>query len=188
MHRIKTVSTYMCAFLNILLIALPIFTVIQWLLLDWASFKQLVLNGMFFNLIETPDGGVNVANIALTTLTKSIAIATSLIGNIPTWFGLLLLRSVFKNYQRGDIFVLPNAQAYQKLGWLCFLSAVVFEPLSHCGMVLVATLSNPPGHRCISLYFGTPNLESIFCGVVLIIISWIMIEAHALKSEQELTV
>ncbi len=188
MHRIKTISTYMCAFLNILLIALPIFAVAQWLLLDWAPFKKLVLNGVFFKPIETPEGLVNIGTLPLTGLTKSIGVLTSVACTVPTWLGLFFLRAAFRNYTQGQIFVFENAMSYQKLGWLFFLSALLIQPLGGLGMILVATLSNPPGHRYISLSFGTPNLESIFCGVILIIISWVMIEGHRLQSEQELTV
>ncbi len=124
----------------------------------------------------------------LTSLAKWIGILTSLVCNLPIWLGLFLLRTVFKSYKHGHIFIFENAKAYQKLGWLFFLNALLFKPLSEMGMILVATLSNPPGHRCITLNFGTPNLESIFCGVILIIISWVMIEGHRLQSEQELTI
>lgn len=188
MNRIKTISTYMCAFLTILLIALPIFAVAQWLLLDWAPFKKLVLNGVFFKPIETPEGLVNIGNIPLTELAKSIGLLTSLLCTVPTWLGLFFLRAAFKNYIRGQIFVFENAKSYQKLGWLFFLSALLIQPLAGLGMTLVATLSNPPGHRYITLSFGTPNLETIFCGIILIIISWVMLEGHRLQSEQELTI
>ena len=188
MQRIKTISMYMCALLNILLIALPILTVTQWLLLDWAPFKKLVIEGVFFNPIQTYEGPVNVGTISLTGLTKSIGILTSVLCTVPTWLGLFFLRVAFNNYKQGQIFVFENAKAYQKLGWLFFLNALLIQPLAGLGMTLVATLSNPPGHRYITLTFGTPNLETIFCGVILIIISWVMIEGHRLQSEQELTI
>lgn len=180
MQRIKTISTYMCAFLTVLLTALPIFAVTRWLLLDWTPFKKLALNGVFFKPIETPEGFVNITSVLLTGLAKSIGIFTSLIYCLPIWLGFFILRAVFINYQQGQIFVFENAKSYQKLGWLFFLSALLIQPLCGLGMTLAATLSNPPGHRYITLSFGAPNLETIFCGIILIIISWVMIEGHRL--------
>ncbi|MES2608578.1 MAG: DUF2975 domain-containing protein [Pseudomonadota bacterium] len=188
MQRIKTISTYMCTFLTVLLIVYPVLMILQWLLIDWTPFKKLVIEGVFFTPIETPEGIVNIGNIALSSLAKCIGILTSLICYMPIGLGLFLLRKVFTNYQRGQIFVFDNAKVYQKMGWLFFLNALVFKPLSGLGMIFAVTLSNPPGHRYITLSFGTPNLESIFCGIILIIISWVMMEGHRLQSEQELTI
>ena len=57
------------------------------------------------------------------------------------------------------------------------------------GMVWVATLSNPPGHRYISIGIDLNlSLEHIAFGALLILISWIMKEAYTLQSEQELTI
>ena len=55
-------------------------------------------------------------------------------------------------------------------------------------MILMATLSNPPGHRYISLNFGTPNLEVLFWGMLVIVISWIMAEGYKLQKDQDLTI
>ena len=55
-------------------------------------------------------------------------------------------------------------------------------------MVLTATLSNPPGHRFISVSLGTPNFEAIFLGLLLVVISLVMQEAQALQEENQLTV
>ena len=55
-------------------------------------------------------------------------------------------------------------------------------------IILMATLSNPPGHRYISLNFGTPNLEVLFWGMLVIVISWIMAEGYKLQKDQDLTI
>lgn len=188
MDRIKTISTYMCTFLNVLLISFPIFAVAQWLLLDWAPFKKLVVDGLILNPIKTHEGLMNIGTLPLTGLTKSIGVLTSVVCTTPTWLGLFFLRTAFRNYTRGQIFVYENAKAYQRIGWLFFMNALLFNFLFQLGMTFVATFSNPPGHRYISCSFGTPNLEDIFCGIILIIISWVMIEGHRLQSEQELTI
>ncbi len=86
------------------------------------------------------------------------------------------------------IFSTTNAILYKKLGWLFFWDALLIHSLSHTLMVLAVTLTNPPGHRWISVQFGTPNLEALFCGVLLIVISWVMHEASKLHDEQKFTI
>lgn len=188
MQRIKTISTNMCTFLSFLIIALPMYHLAQWVLLDWHPFNKLVIEGMFFYPIQLPKGIVNIGTLSLTSLAKTVGVFTTLVCDTPVLYGFLILRRAFKNYKQGLIFTSENAKTYQKLGWCFFLHALIFQPLYGLGNTLVCTMSNSIGERYISLSFGTPNLESIFFGVILIIISWVMIEGHRLQSEQELTI
>lgn len=189
MQRIKTISTYMCFLLNILLITFPIYLILQWFLVDLPLSKQLGIDGFLFRPIITPEGAVHPSNIWFTSQTRMIAILTSIVCNIPTWIGFYLLRYVFKNYKDGHIFTLKNVKAYQKLGWLVFIDALLCKPLFGMGMVMVATLSNPPGHRYISIGIDLNlSLEHLCFGALFILISWIMKEAYTLKSEQEFTI
>lgn len=47
---------------------------------------------------------------------------------------------------------------------------------------------NPPGHRYLSISFGTPNLSSLFYGVLVIVVSWVMREASELHDEHTFTI
>ncbi|OGV41973.1 MAG: hypothetical protein A3F46_10225 [Legionellales bacterium RIFCSPHIGHO2_12_FULL_42_9] len=86
--------------------------------------------------------------------------------------------------QKGAIFNLNNASCYSYLGWLFFLNAVFTKPLSDLLMVLAVTFANIPGHRYITISLGLPNLIAVFCGVVVIVISWVMSEATKLQDGQ----
>lgn len=188
MHRILKVSNYIYYGLTCLLVFCVLCEFTLWFLLDWGPVNQLVKQGIFLDAIPTPEGPVNLGTIALTFPLRMLGLSTYLLSGLPMFYGLWVLRRLFQNYQRNLIFTHENAKKFQKLGWCFFLNALIFKPLHGFGMTLVATFSNPPGHRYMTLTFGTPNLEAIFCGIMLIIISWVMIEAHTLKSEQELTI
>jgi hypothetical protein len=189
MQRIKTISTYMCVFLNVMLIAFPIYLISRWFLLDWPLCKQLGLDIFLSRALITPEGIVNPSDLFFTTQMRSIGILTSLLCNITIWLWFYFARYVFENYKNGVVFSIENAKAYRKIGWLVFIDALICKPLSNMGDVLVATLSNPPGHRCITLDLDLGIcLQYAFFGFLLIIISWVMIEGHRLQSEQELTI
>jgi hypothetical protein len=111
-----------------------------------------------------------------------------MVGMVTIIAGLYILRSIFHNYEKGEIFTLTNGRHYRTLGLLFFLEALLFQPLSHMLLVLAMTLFNPPGHRYITVSFGTPNIEALFCGTVIIVISWVMIEAAKLEGEQKLII
>jgi len=188
MQRIQKVSTYLIWVFNFLLIAYPLFIVSQWFLIDWEPFKSLVREGLIFTPVTTPEGVVNLANVTFTPFTKMIWLAGNLIGFAPLFLGLFILKKLFTNYKNRIIFSLQNANKYKYIGGLFLIDAFLTGPLSQMLNVLAVTLSNPPGHCYISLSFGTPNMEAIFCGILILCISWVMAEGSKLQEEQSLTI
>lgn len=185
MNRIQKVSSYMSVLLNISLFFLPIFSIVPFLFIEWEPIKNLAQQEVFLNPIKTPEGLINLAQCHWNPFAKTSVILGNIIGIFPLFWGLMILKSVFTNYQNGSIFTYQNATFYKYLGWLFFMDALVAKPLSQLFLVLGATLCNEPGHRYITLSFGTPNLEALFCGLLIIMISWIMAEAAKLQEEQE---
>lgn len=131
---------------------------------------------------------MNLSDIVWTTPLKLLGFASQIIGILPFLISLIVLKSIFKNYQQGDIFTSNNAQNFKKLGWLAFIDAFFIKSLSSSLLILAATLTNPPGHRYLTAGFGIPNLTALFLGALLIIISWVMLEASKLQSEQKLII
>lgn len=188
MDKIQRVSRYFVVVFNTLVVFLPLFVVIQWLFIDTDTIKNLLDQGVLQKPISTPEGYVNLSTIQWSFLAKVIGLLAQSIGLLPLFLSLFVLKSIFLNYQKGEIFSTLNARHYRCVGWLFFLDALIAQPLSNLLMVLAVTLANPPGHRYISLSFGTPNIEALFCGMLVIVIFWIMLEASKLHDEQQLTV
>lgn len=185
MLRIQKLSQIMIYILNCLLVLIPLSTISVWVFNQWSTWAVIFSKSM---TIETPDGMINIANLTLTPLQQMIGISGSFMGLLPLLLGAIMLKKLFQNYKVGCIFTLENAGRYKKLGALFFLHAFIAQPLQGLLYVLAITLSNPPGHRFISIGFGTPNLETIFCGILVIIISWVMAEAQKLQDDQHLTI
>ncbi len=123
--------------------------------------------------------------VNLTTEQRILGICSSFTGLLPFLIGAFFLKNLFQNYKLGHIFTVKNTDTYKKLGYLFFLHAFITQPFCDTLMTLAATFSNAPGHRYLTLGFGTPNLETIFCGILVLIISWVMAEAQKLQDDQQ---
>jgi len=188
MNRIQKVSAYLLSILNLLLIGVPIITGCLWMFMEVPLPKEAISEGLFFDLVKTPEGVVNLSTVTWSPLSKFIGFTANLVGLLPILFGIYVLKLTFQNYKKGEIFNLINAKYYQYLGWLFFLDGLLIKPLSNMLMVLAVTLTNPPGHRYLQIEYGTPNLEVLFCGMIVLVISWVMAEASRLQQEQEFTI
>ncbi len=188
MHRIQKISSYLLMVFNVLILALPLIAVLTWLFIETEFMKNLISNSFLFKQIQTPEGFVSLSQIKWTSTSKIIGFIACILGALPIFLSLFSLKSIFQNYQKGKIFTITNAQHYRRLGIFFFLDALLATPIGDMLMILATTLSNPPGHRYISLSFGTPNIEALFCGILVMVISWVMLEASKLHEEQQLTI
>ena len=191
MNRIQKVSSHLLLIFSILLSAVPLLTMIQWIFISTkTSDVSDVINffGIFEKTIQTPEGYVNLSNVSWTPLLQLLGFGADMIGLLPFLISLFILKAIFKNYQKGEIFSVRNAIQYRRLGGLFLLDALLIKSLSQTLMVLSVTLTNPPGHRYLTISFGTPNLTSLFYGILVIIVSWVMLEASKLHDEHKFTI
>lgn len=195
MNKIKTVSFYVARLFDFLVAIIPAYIILQWIFIDIA----LMLDKMF----SYHDGGstleghasiiindqlIYLSQVAWTPLTQFIGCMAQLIEYGPFLGILYFLAKIFHRYEVGKIFTLSNAQCYYNIGKLLFFDALLAQPISECLWVLAVTLSNPVGKRCIRFTIGTPNIMAIFIGLLVILISWVMIEGSTMQDEQQLTI
>lgn len=188
MAKIQQLSCYLLFVFNALLMLFPLLVVSEWLFIDTNAMKYLLDQGFFQSPISTPEGYINLSNVQWTFLSKMIGFIAHSLWLLPLFLSLFVLKSIFHNYQNGAIFSVDNARHYSYLGGLFFVDALLAQPLGNLLMVLAVTLGNPPGHRYITISFGTLNLEAVFCGMLVLVISWVMFEGSKLYDEQKLTV
>lgn len=179
MPQIEKMSTFVLIILKFLLALIPL----QLILTASGLLKNL---DVFSYPIITPEGLVFLNQLPL--LSRTVCCLGKMIGVLPLFIGIIILLKLFKNYKQGEIFSLQNIKWYRYLGWLFFLDGFITQPLNNLLMIGGATLLNPPGHRYISLTFGTFNLEALFCGLLVLVISWIMAEGYRLQEDQKLIV
>lgn len=188
MKRIQDLSRYVVLITKILMIAIPSGFALVWLLMETRFINDLVLRGILLRAVDTPEGLVNLAQVQWTFWSKSIAIFGNFVGMLPFYGSLFLVNKIFSNYQTGQIFLTKNAAYYRKLGVLCFLEALITTPVAGMLMVLGVTLSNAPGHRYLSVSFGTPGIGGLLTGLVIMTISWVMYEGAKIEEDQRHTI
>lgn len=191
MTQIQKVSSHFLNGFNVLLMGIPLLVAIQWVFIktktmDVGGFINFF--GLLERVIETPEGPANLSTLQWTPFLKLLGMGADILGLLPFLLSLFVLKALFRNYQAGEIFSPINANHYKKLGWLFFLDALLVKSLSHSLMVLAVTLTYPPGHRYLVLSYGIPNLKALFCGVLVLVISWVMGEASKLHDEHRFTI
>jgi hypothetical protein len=180
MHKIKTVSTYALKAVNFLLVFWPIFTIFAAIFCEVAIVKQSLTQGIPFQPLNYP-GEI----VRLTIFSKFLQVISGLVAILPFYLGLLSLKVIFTSYTSGEIFNHLNVKHYSRLGWLLLLDALMIKPLNCLLASMVYVLSNEPGHRYLTISFGAPNINSIFYGTLIIIISWVMRESLKIYDEHK---
>ncbi len=188
MKNLQKLSGRLRTIFHFLTFIIPLFIIALWLLIEWGPVNEAIQTGTFLEPITTPDGIVSIAALKLTPLSKLIGCFGQLLEALPYILGFALFKNLFKNYQENKIFTSVNTKIYKKIGWLAFLNGILFIPMTQTFMVLAVSFSNPPGHRWITIGFGTPSFEAILCGFLIVVISLVMQEAQALQEENQLTV
>ena len=64
------------------------------------------------------------------------------------------------------------------------LLQLIYQPL----MTAALTFNNPPGERFASITLGTTNASTLITAFLILVVSWIIKEAHQLKSDSQLTI
>lgn len=191
MTKIQKASTCLLMFLNLLLITIPVYLILNWILMDVP--KEAIPSVLAFmkNLnetVQTPEGLLYFNTIQWTSLSQLLGFSADILGALPFLGSLLILRAIFKNYRKREIFTVANARNYKRLGIVLLLDALLINPLSHMLLILAVTLTQSSGHRYLEVSLGNPNIEGVFAGVVVILISWVMLEASQLHEEQKFTI
>jgi len=186
MNKIKKISFYARRVLAVLIFVLPVFIILQWMLLLSYEFYQSLLTTLSYDWTSRELVGLN--DVVWTWLTRTIACCSQLVAIAPFLGILYYFGKVFHRYERGEIFTMENAKSYYNIGRLLFFDALLAQPLSGALWTLATTLSNPVGERSMRVSIGTPNLHAIFTGLLVIFISWIMIEGYKIQNEQKLTI
>jgi hypothetical protein len=191
MSKIQKISSYLSLIFSGLLILIPLRSIVQWVFIRTKTSDvsdMINIFGILEKTIQTPEGYVNLSHVSWTRILQLLGFSADVVGLLPFLISLFVIKQIFNSYQKGEVFTVKNAILYRKLGGLLLLDALLMKSLSQTLMVLAVTFTNPPGHRYLSISFGTPNLTSLFYGVLVIIVSWVMLEASKIYEEQKLTV
>ena len=183
MQRIAKVSRVFRIIFQMLLILMPLFTIISWLILP----DQLRLSSSIGSIAYNPiPNDLNVPAL-ITPMTRVLGFLINMLTvgiNMSIFYFLVRL---FRNYEREQIFSLTNARLIRKVGY-ALLVWQILRPIQTALMSLMLTWHNPPGQRELLVSFSSNNLAVILIACIVILISSVMAEAYKLQQEQEYTI
>lgn len=181
LNKIQRVSYWSRRFFQFLLLAIPCWSLIFW------------LNVQYF-YTNHPQATTLFISKTLTILHPFTA--------FEIWWGLLIsflfstgftmlilyfLIGLFKLYEQGEIFTLQSVQYLKKIGY-AILASQIAGLFYDAALSLALTFNNPAGQRVVTLGVNQNNAFAITTAIMIIFISWIMAEACKLREEQEYTV
>jgi hypothetical protein len=146
----------------------------------WTFFNQLYHMGPLIPLPVRVDHD-------LPRLTRFLAFWVDMIPAAVIIYGLRKLEGLFRLYEQGIIFTAQNVKYFHSLG-RALLVWVGCDVVRNSLLSIVLTLDNPPGHRVITVGFGSADGAALFVGIVVLIISWVMDEGRKIQEEQALIV
>lgn len=176
-EKIKSVSRIFKMIFFAMMFVVPIF-----FLTIWGSYNYLpasITKGLFSPTIPF-----------VTPLKPDQIFAGLLVSLIPlsiTLAGFYFLAKLFKLYEAGNFFTLQNAQCYKNLAWVYVFKSggnIIYNSL----LSFVLTMHNPPGKRILTFGLGSDDLAHLLISGIILVISWVMIEAVRLQEENTYTI
>ncbi len=180
MNKIKCSSHILYLFFRALCWVIPLATIYLILfnlagLLEWGSMALIipsvhVNNGSDFSLIHR----LVILSIQLLPLSVTVLICKR-------------LAKLFQLYEQGQLFEMDNIKLIKNISILMIIGQIVqiiYQPL----ITVALTFNNPVGERIASISLGTTNASTLITAFILLVASWIIKEAHLLKSDSQLTI
>ena len=180
MNKIKSTSHLFYLFFKTLCWALPLVNIGFILfnlegMLDW---------GAWSNILSAKD----IQNITHLSLTHRFIILV--IDLLPLSITIMIchkLAKLFLLYEQGHLFEKENIQLIKYIGLYMIggeLIQLIYQPLISTAL----SFNNAVGERFASITLGTTNVSTLITGFIILVASWIIQEAHQLKSDAQLTI
>ena len=181
MEKIVRISRALKVLFSVLVVIAPVL-----MILYWGFFNQLLelkSTGVLYG-VKVADLPIKAPVSAWVRLLGFMAACPSLAVDL---YALLKLRRLFALYARGQIFEKANVGCIKALGY-ALLAGQALSPVSQALLTLVLTFSNPKGQRMVEIGLSDANLTALVCGVMIIVVAFIMDEGRKLQEEQSLTI
>lgn len=204
MNRIKNVSFFFRVIFQLIFIALPILLILSWsyapnelvFLAGFIKLNAIPANYLGLHTYSMPgmhflpsENCVNVQAL-LHTITRGEKIIGCLVSAIPLAVNMFVVYSLiklFNLYEKGEIFTINHVTYLRNIGY-ALLAGQIIQPFYQFAMGIVLTLNNPPHYRYASISLDQTNIGILLTALLVILISWIMMEGCQLREEQQLTI
>lgn len=172
-HRLQRMSLWMRA-----LIAAGAFVLVGVVL--WMCVSETALLDASRRL--SGPAAVTAEELARSPSTRVWIVATTLPGVLLALYGLLQAWHLFGAYGRGVVFGREASLRLRRLGWV-FITTAFMRPAAQTVLVVLLSWHNPPGQRRLVLGFGWEDYLCLLFGGLLFAVSWAMVEATRIETE-----
>lgn len=107
---------------------------------------------------------------------------------VPFFCFLWIIRSILVRYRAGLVFDRKYGNLFRWLGLVLLGEGLIFKVFARAFFRLAETLSLGNGNRVLEITFDQISLGIAFCGVLVLLLSFVMGEAARLYDEQSFTV
>ena len=178
MKNIQKISRKLQYLFKFFLIALPASAIVFWFLLPIPN--PLGISTRFFpktfDIVNQLDANARILGFLVSLIPLGIEM-----------FCIYCLVRLFNLFERGKIFTAENVIYIRYIG-IAILVGEFVRPFYEAVATLITHYNNPKGHQALSVSFSSDEISYILFGVIILLISWVMIEACKLQEEQNYTV
>lgn len=185
MNKIERVSRFFRGLFQIAFIWSLLSELTCWMI--FPKTKTFSWQGFSYTVMAVPEA---YAQKIMHTVTLSEKLLIFSIGLVPFLLKLGLIYFIiklFKLYEKGEIFTLQNVKYIRKAGYALLLNELI-SPIYQFMVGIILTIKNPAGYRYASVTFTQYNVGMVLTALMIILISWIMVEACKLNEDQQLTI
>lgn len=182
MFKIKAVSSFFWCVFCIAFFAIPLLQIWGW---SVAKPGQLFFLNHLIQFTTVPTSYLILHPLSVAE--RLLGFTINLIPTMVQLFFLYFLLKLFAQFRKGNIFSVTNAYSIRYAGTILLIGQLIhpfYEVLIGC----VVTMNNPPGFRYIKITFDHVNLGIVMAAVLVMLLSWIMMEGYHLQKEQQLTI
>lgn len=179
MTKIKNISNFFRIIFQFLFCLQPITIIFFWL-----TFQTKL--GFISSQIQT-SFGIPDGPLTINLITRIMGIAISIPSTAAIMYGFYQIITILRNYEREQIFTANNANAYRRLG-ITIIIWKIADIICNALTTLVVTFQNAPTQRFIAVTIKSHDFYTFILGGTIILIGWVMSEAHKIYEEQNLTI
>jgi len=177
LSKIKNLSNKFYLLLSFLLVAIPLFNIGFWSLVNYLP----------ETLINVNTSGSAIVPNKLSVQLQVIGFIVSLLPLSALLYCILNIRKLFSFYKDGVIFSFEHVILFKRTA-TALLVWVILKIIYDSAVSVIFTFGNPPGQRLLKVGFSSGEVTALLVGGIIFIIAWVMDEGRILNEEKELTI
>lgn len=176
--RIAFLSRILSILASLFIVIIPVTVAVMWIY----GTEETLLSG--FPRYWFVPAGIFFQPGTLTESARLLSAFISIGANIPLLLALWQLRCLLDLYHNLDVFRSDAASRMKKFA-AYIVGFALLQPIAGGVLSIVTSMNNTSGHRLLSISIADTDLATIFMGATMIVIAYVLEEAHRLSEENK---